>query len=250
MAESFGAGGPSGSSGVLSSTMRSIVRQSGDPQDHEQRRIEDVVDLSPLAARQRQSQDTVQPTEPADTLRNPGEQAQTLTRARAEGKAEEAEAAAREASRKTEPANAIDRPVNIGLAAAISIGSPVMVDRYDVNGDEYLDQRERNRAIDQVTSEDTYHQAKGANLFRSGEHSETGDPTQGEAYFAEMEAKKADAAQNRAEAQAKAEQARADRLSVLDEQQQARASGDAERAYERSGDLDARQPRPPQDLEA
>jgi len=249
MAESFGAGGPSGSSGVLSSTLRSIVRQAGDPQDHEQRRVQDVVDLSPMAAQQRQTQEKVQPTEPADTLRNPGGQANTLARARAENASEEAEAAAREAEQRSEPVTATSRPVNIGLAAAIAIGSSEMVDRYDINGDEHLDQRERERAIDSVTSEESQRQAQVGRMFRpSGGEAAESDGNAGEAYYAEMEAKKAEAAQARAEAQAKAEQSRADRLAALDAQQQAQASG-AERAYERSEDLDARTP-PPRDLKA
>lgn len=248
MAESFGAGGPSGSSGVLSSTLRSIVRQAGDPQDHEQRRVQDVVDLSPMAAQQSQSQEKVQPTEPADTLRNPGGQAKMLAKARAENMSEEAEAAAREADQQREPVPSVSRPVNIGLAAAIAIGSPDMVERYDINGDEHLDQRERSRAIDSVTSEEAQRQAQVGRMFRSSGEAAESDGNAGEAYYAEMEAKKAEAGQARAEAQAKAEQSRADRLAALEAQQQAQASG-AERAYERSEDLDARTP-PPRDLEA
>lgn len=257
MAESFGAGGPSGSSGVLSSTMRSIVRQTGDPQDHEQRRVEDMVDLSPMAAQRQQAQESVQPAESSDQLRNPGGQPSTLERAQANAKADEAEAAAREAARESAPTADINQPVNIGLAAAIAIGSPQMVDRYDVNGDERLDQRERGRAIDSVTSQEGNTQAPSGKMFRSGQGEDmVGGSGEGEAYFAEMEAKKAASAQQRAEAEVKAEQARADRLAALEEQQARSATASsapmpgADRAYARSEGLDAEPRVAPQNLKA
>lgn len=232
--------------------MRSIVRQTGDPQDHEQRRVEDMVDLSPMAAQRQQAQESVQPAESSDQLRNPGGQPSTLERAQAQAKADEAEAAAREAARESAPVTVINHPVNIGLAAAIAIGSPQMVERYDINGDERLDQRERGRAIESVTSEEGTAQAPGGKMFRSGQGEEmAGTSGDGEAYFAEMEAKKAAAAQQRAEAEAKAEQTRAERQAALDDQQaRSAAVPSAGRAYARSENLDAEPRVPPQALKA
>ena len=93
------------------------------------------------------------------------------------------------AAQQSAPGANINHTVNIGLAAAIAIGSPQMVERYDINGDERLDQRERGRAIDSVTSEEGNAQAPGGKMFRSGKGEEMANSAgQGDVYFAEMEA--------------------------------------------------------------
>lgn len=250
MAESFGAGGPSGSSGVLSSTMRSIVRQAGDPHDRDARRIEDVVQLSPLAAaEQHGNQAPVEPAAEAGRLYNPPSQSQSLQRQEAQSRADEAEEAAREAqaaAREAESDAPVSRPVNIGVAAAIAVGEREMVRRYDVNGDERLDQRERENAIETVQSENTYGHAAGSGpIFRHGGREDSGQTeSQGDAVYAEMEARKARAAEQRAEDEAKAEEARANRLAELDARSTATPKAGAGQAYGRSEDLGQPHPIP------
>ncbi|MBB4284491.1 hypothetical protein [Roseospira goensis] len=244
MAESFGAGGPSGSSGLLSSTMRSIVRQSGDPHDRDSRRVEDVVDLSPLAAQRQETRGPVEPPEASDSLRNPSSHTPPAARLRADDKADEAdeaEAAAREAraaQREADGENvdATAGPVNIGMAAAIAIGVPEMVRRFDTNGDEHLDQVERERALETVQTDTGVQRARGGGpLFDRVQLAEdappreqdAGAPGQGETAYAEMQARRAESAQRLSEAEAKAERARAERLAALDEQAADRAAAAA-----------------------
>lgn len=226
MAESFGAGSAGGSSGVLSSTMRSIVRQSGDPHEREVRRVEDVVDLSPLAAQERRQADgPVDPPEASDSLKNPSHYRQTLERENAEEAADEAAREERDAERQVESVEAGPTgPINIGMAAAISIGAPDMVRRFDINGDERLDQRERGRAIESVQAESAYEKMRGGgSLFDPAAPEDAGQPEErtadGDAFFAEQEARKAQAAERRAEDEAKAERARA----ILEAEQADRA---------------------------
>jgi hypothetical protein len=219
MSDSVSSGGFSGSGGVLSSTMRSITRQAGDPQDREARRVEDVVDLTPAAANQEQSQRQIEPAEPGDSLRNPGSQKAPMAGQNAEKEAQEAEAAAREASEAQQAQTfEINRPVNIGMAAAINIGTDDMVRRFDTNGDEHLDKVEREQAIRAVQSE-RGGKPGGGRMFRSVGESDESSGGDGAAFLAEKEAQKARTEQSQAEAQSKAERARAERIAALEEQQ-------------------------------
>jgi len=249
MAESFGAGGPSGSSGILSSTIRSITRQAGDPHDHETRRIEDVVSLSPQATREQSQIDRpIEPVEAANSLNNPGAEKARQARERADAKAEEAQQARDEA--RTVEANAeagIEGPAKIGMAAAITIGAPDMVRRFDVNGDERLDQLERENAIQAVQSERSFEQARGGGVLiggGSGEADAKGETDTGSAVYAEAQAKRAEAAQRYAEETAKAEEARAERIAELEERAARGAEvaaalrPEASEAYARTEELD------------
>ena len=241
MADSVGAGGPSGSSGVLSSAIRSITRMNGEPHDRQSRRVEDVVDLSPKAIDAKATERPVEPPESTDNLRNPPAQRQEQDLREAEAqlkKAREANEAAR-----AEPAEFQDvGPVNIGLAAAIAVGLPEMVQRFDVNGDDALDQRERDRAIRSVQSESGYDQVRGGGpRTPEGALPESGSGEGAEAY-AELQARKAEADQLRAEAEDREQRARAERLAVLAERSEPVAEGGArvggpEDAYARSEDL-------------
>ncbi|KAA5604205.1 hypothetical protein F1188_17215 [Roseospira marina] len=277
MSDSVGAGGPSGSSGVLSSTMRSITRQAGDPQDREVRRVEDVVDLSPLAAGQERQQRAVEPAEPGDQMYNPGSQKNPLAGLKADKEADQADRAAREAERtvresESEPEPvALVQPVNIGMAAAITIGAEDMVRRFDTNGDDHLDLRERDLALEAVQSDDATVPGGGRMFRRQAEVAQQFDGDgdvfvaqdaarraeiearreeasqnagQGEAFLAEQESQKADAAQQRAVAEDKVERGRAERLAALEQQNTAgeeaavgpRRSG-ADTAYLKSEEL-------------
>jgi len=235
MADSVGAG-PSGSSGVLSSTMRSITRMNGEPHDKEVRRVEDVVDLSPRAVDAQATDRPVEPADSSDTLRNPGayRQEQELREAEAEA------AEVREA--ETDPVT-LERPVSMGLAAAIALELPEMVQRFDVNGDDDLDQRERDRAIRSVQSDSSFAQVRGgAAQHPNGDAPEPTTDVGKEAY-AELQVDKAEAEARYAEEKAKAERARAERLAELDEQGEAQGqaatprSGGVDTAYARSEEL-------------
>jgi hypothetical protein len=205
-----------GTTGYLSSHMRSITRQAGDPQDHEARRVEDVVALSPqAAAEQRQTERPVEPSDASSSLSNPGAEKARNLRQKAESKAEEAEQS-REEVRATSFDIDINAPVNIGLAAAISIGAPDLVERYDLNGDERLDQRERGRAIESVQSTESFEQARGGGkMYSHAEVDQMTDAGDGEALYAEAEAKKAESQTRLAEETEKQERAREARLAEL-----------------------------------
>jgi hypothetical protein len=207
-----------GSTGYLSSHMRSITRQAGDPQDHEARRVEDVVALSPqAAAEQRQTDRPIEPTDASSSLSNPGAEKVRDLREKAQMKAEEAEQ--RQDQIRAESIEFdVNAPVNIGLAAAISIGEREMVSRYDVNGDGRLDFQEKSIAISSVQSTQPAEQVVGGGqLFRRGEAAEQSSGSgDGEAYYAELEANKAESAQRLAEVTAKQERAREARLAEMD----------------------------------
>lgn len=257
MSDSVSAGGSSGSSGILSSTMRGIVRQAGDPQDRDIRRVEDVVDLSPMAAQNQKSERQVEPADPSDTLRNPGSQ---KNQQRVEREAEEAEAAAENAQQAQQAGFEVSRPVNMGMAAAINIGTDEMVRRFDTDGDERLNKVERERAMEAVQSEQGM-KAGGGRMFRQTGGADSGaDDGAGAAYLAEQEARQANAQQMQAEAEQKAERARAERIAALEEQdakaeemsaalQAQTRRPDAEAAYQKSDSLDAPPSRMP-DIDA
>lgn len=241
MADSVGAGGPSGSSGVLSSAMRSITRMSGEPHDRDSRRVQDVVDLSPKAIDAQATERPVEPPESADSLHNPPAQRQEQDLRDAEAQLEKAQQAD-EAERAATTAAADGGPVNIGLAAAIAVGLPEMVQRFDVNGDETLDQRERDRAIRSVQSESAYDQVRGGGpRTPEAELAQSGDGSGAEAY-AELQARKAEAAQRRAEEDGKELQARLERLAEVADASETDTggvprTGGPDEAYARSEEL-------------
>ncbi|MQX35268.1 hypothetical protein [Roseospira navarrensis] len=253
MSDTSGAGGPSGSSGVLSSTMRSITRQAGDPQDREVRRVEDVVDLSPGAAQREQSERPVEPADAGDQAHNPGSQKNMmLERLKADEKLEAAEQAAREAEQAREAqrspdgddAVTLEQPVNIGMAAAINIGARDMVRRFDTNGDSHLDYVERNQALEAVQSNErvvpgggrmSQRQAEVQQAFagegevflaeqearrvqseRQWAQAQAERGGEGQAFLAEQQAREAKTAQRVAELDEKAERSRAERLAALE----------------------------------
>ncbi|WP_221238258.1 hypothetical protein [Roseospira visakhapatnamensis] len=210
----------------------------GEPHDRDARRVEDVVDLSPKAVAAQVTDRPVEPAGSTDTLRNPPAQRQEQDLRDAEArleKAREADIGARVEAADVGP----NGPINIGLAAAIAVGLPDLVDRFDINGDDSLDQRERERAIRSVQSEAAYDQVRGGGpLTPEGEVPESGAGEGAEAY-AELQARKAEASQQRAEEQEKAARAKAERVAELAEQAQgvtpqAAASDDA---YARSEEL-------------
>lgn len=241
MADSVGAGGPSGSSGALSSAMRSITRMNGEPHDRDSRRVQDVVDLSPKAIDAQATERPVEPLESADSLHNPPAQRQEQDLRDAEARLEKAQQAD-EAARAATAAVTDGRPMNIGLAAAIAVGLPEMVQRFDINGDETLDQRERDRAIRSVQSESAYDQVRGGGpRTPEVDVADSGEGSGAEAY-AELQARKAESAQRRAEEDGKDLRARLERLAELTEPSEtdpgavARTGGPDE-AYARSEDL-------------
>lgn len=228
-----------GTTGFLSSHMRSITRQAGDPQDHEARRVEDVVALSPqAAAEQRQTDRPIEPTDASSGLSNPGAEKVRDLRQKAEAKADEAEQS-RDPVRAEPIEFDVNAPVNIGLAAAISIGAREMVSRYDVNGDDRLDFQEKSTAISSVQStQPTEQVVGGGQLFRRGEATEQSSGSgDGEAYYAELEANKAESAQRLVEETAKQERAREARLAEV-EAESPPVAPSVRDAYARSEHLD------------
>jgi len=208
-----------------------------------------VVSLSPQATREQSPLDRpVEPVEAANSLNNPGAERARQARERAETKAEEAQQARDEVrAAKADSEAGVEGPVNIGMAAAISIGAPDMVKRFDVNGDERLDQIERENAIQTVQSERSFEQARGGGVLiggGSGEDGAKGDTDTGSAVYAEAQARRAEAAQRYAEETAKAEEARAERIAELEERAArgaevaATLGPEASEAYARTEELD------------
>ncbi|SDD91173.1 hypothetical protein SAMN05421720_10253 [Rhodospira trueperi] len=179
--------------------------------------MEDVVALSPkAAAEQGQTERPIEPSDASSSLTNPGAEKVRDLREKAEAKAEEAEQS-RDEARAASLEFDVNAPVNIGLAAAISIGVREMVSRYDVNGDDRLDFQEKSTAISSVQStQPNEHIVGGGQLFRRGEVTEqSGGSADGEAFYAEMEANKAENAQRLAEIE-KQERAREASLAEME----------------------------------
>jgi len=222
--------------------MRSITRMNGEPYDRESRRVEDVVDLSPKAVDAQATDRPVEPPGSTDGLRNPPAQRQEQDLREAEAQLEkvrEADEAAR-----TQATEDIDGgPVNIGLAAAIAVGLPEMVQRFDVNGDEVLDQRERDRAIRSVQSDATYDQVRGGSPLTPETEAKVVGEGQGAEAYAELQARKAESDQRRAEEDERAQRARLERLVDLADQSEAAEAaapprtGGPDEAYARSEEL-------------
>jgi len=184
---------------------------NGEPHDRESRRVEDVVDLSPKAIDSQVTERPVEPASSGESLRNPPAFQQDQRLQDAEARVEELQAAAEVSQAEADAAiETAGGPVNIGLAAAITVGLPDMVQRFDVNGDEILDQRERDRAIRSVQSEYTFDQVRGGSPHSpDAEVSESGAGEGAEAY-AELQARRAESAKWRAEGSEKrAQQAEA-----------------------------------------